>query len=122
MTDTEDIKEQYQKGRRTEAAASEMTTLRDDIVAELKEIDDGKRKTLAIRDESLAALFNALDDHDDELATVLDDLGEVAGREASDQTKSELLRLAARVGLQTAAEDAWSELLEAKKERAVENA
>jgi hypothetical protein len=122
MTDTEDYKEQYQKGRRTDAAADEMTTLRDDIIAELAEIDDGKRKTLAIRDESLAALFNALEEHEDELASVLEDLGDAAGREASDQTKSELLRLAARVGLQTAAEETWSELLEAKKERAVENA
>jgi elongation factor P--beta-lysine ligase len=122
MTDADEFKDQYQKGRRTDAAAEEMSTLREDIVAELKEIDGGKRKTLAIRDESLAALFNALDEHDEEMASVLEDLGDAAGRDASDHTKSELLRLAARVGLQTAAEDTWDELLEAKKERAVDSA
>lgn len=122
MTDADEFKDQYQKGRRTDAAAEEMSTLREDIVAELKEIDGGKRKTLAIRDESLAALFNALDEHDEEMASALEDLGDAAGRDASDHTKSELLRLAARVGLQTAAEDTWDELLEAKKERAVDSA
>ena len=124
MTDDEleDLKAQTQKGRRTDAAADEQRDLYEDIMAELEAIESGDRKTLAIRDESLAALFGALEGRPDEMQSTLNDLAEAAGRDSSDGTKSELLRLAARVGLQTAAGEQWDELLEAKRERAVEQA
>jgi ABC-type transporter Mla subunit MlaD len=126
MSDEEDIEElkaQTQKGRRTDAAANEhQGELSEDIQEQLQAIDSGDRKTLAIRDESLAALFGALVERDDDLDAAVEKLADAAGREVDDSTKSELLRLAARVGLQEAAPELWDELLEAKKARAVERA
>jgi len=88
----------------------------------LEAIDAGERKTLAIRDESLAALFGALVERDDDLDEAVETLAEAADRDVDDATKSELLRLAARVGLQEATPELWEQLLEAKKARAVEQA
>ncbi|MHC3382167.1 hypothetical protein [Haloarcula sp. H-GB5] len=121
--DIEELKAQTQKGRRTDAAANEQQgELSEDIQEQLEAIDDGDRKTLAIRDESLAALFGALVERDDDLDAAVETLADAAGRDVDDSTKSELLRLAARVGLQEAAPELWDELLEAKKARAVEQA
>lgn len=118
----EDLKAQTQKGKRTDAAADEQSDLYEDIMEQLEAIESGDRKTLAIRDESLAALFGALEDREGEMEATVEALAKAAGKDAGDYTKSELLRLAARVGLQTAASDQWNELLEAKRERAVEQA
>jgi len=121
--DIEELKEQTQKGRRTDAAADEQPSeLYEDIQSELEAIDGGERKTLAIRDESLAALFGALVERDDDLDDAVETLAKAADRDVDDATKSELLRLAARVGLQEATPELWDELLEAKKARAVEQA
>lgn len=119
----EALKEQTQKGRRTDAAADEQPAkLSEDIMAELKAIDNGDRKTLAIRDESLAALFGALVERESDLDDAVNQLADAAGRDPDTATKSELLRLAARVGLQNATPELWEQVLEAKKERAVEQA
>lgn len=119
----EALKEQTQKGRRTDAAADEQPAeLSEDIMAELEAIDNGDRKTLAIRDESLAALFGALVDRESDLDDAVNQLADAAGRDADTATKSELLRLAARVGLQSATPELWEQVLEAKKARAVEQA
>ena len=121
--DIEALKEQTQKGRRTGAAADEKPDeLYEDIQTQLEAIDSGERKTLAIRDESLAALFGALVEREDDLDEAVATLADAAGRDVDDATKSELLRLAARVGLQEATPELWDELLEAKKARAVEQA
>lgn len=121
--DIEALKEQTQKGRRTDAAADEQPSeLNEDIQAQLEAIDAGDRKTLAIRDESLAALFGALVERDDDLNHAVEVLAQAADRDVDDATKSELLRLTARVGLQEATPELWDELLEAKKARAVEQA
>lgn len=121
--DIEDLKAQTQKGRRTDAAADEQPDpLVDDIQAKLEAIDNGERKTLAIRDESLAALFGALVEREDDLDDAVETLADAADRDVDDASKSELLRLAARVGLQEATPELWDELLEAKKARAVEQA
>ena len=121
--DLEELKNTTSKGKRTGAAAEEQTgELYEDIMEKLDAIDEGERKTLAIRDESLSALFGALEERPDEMTGVLTQLAEAAGKDPNGETKSELLRLAARVGLQEAAGDSWDELLEAKRERAVKQA
>jgi hypothetical protein len=121
--DIEELKAQTQKGRRTDAAADEqLGELYEDIQGELEAIDAGDRKTLAIRDESLAALFGALVEREDDLDEAVETLADAADREVDDATKSELLRLAARIGLQEATPELWEQLLEAKKARAVEQA
>lgn len=120
--DIQELKAKTQKGRRTDAAAAQQRDLYEDIMDELAAIEDGQRKTLAIRDESLSALFGALEERPDEMQAVLEQLADAAGKDSADETKSELLRLAARVGLQAAVGETWDELLEAKRERAVKNA
>lgn len=121
--DLEELKNRTSKGKRTGAAAEDQQgDLSENIVDRLAAIENGERKTLAIRDESLSALFGALEERPDKMGTVLDDLADAAGKEVSDPTKSDLTRLAARVGLQTAAPEVWKELLDAKRERAVEQA
>lgn len=121
--DLEELKNKTSKGKRTGAAAEEQHgDLYEDIIEKLEAIDEGERKTLAIRDESLSALFSALEDRPDEMTGVLEQLAQAAGKDPGGENKSELLRLAARVGLQEAAGDSWEELLEAKRERAVKQA
>jgi len=116
--DLEELKEQTQAGSRVSAAAEKESNrdLQNRIVDELEAIDNGERKTLAIRDESLSALFSALEDDQDDMERVLEQLATELDRDVEDSTRSELLRLAARVGLQEAAPEAWDELLEARKE------
>lgn len=119
----EELKSQTTKGKRTGAAAQEQQgDLSEDIIERLAAIEDGDRKTLAIRDESLSALFGALEERPEEMEAVIDELSEAAGKDVSDPSKSDLTRLAVRVGLQTAVPEVWDELLDAKRERAVEQA
>jgi hypothetical protein len=116
--DIESLKEETQKGSRT-ANAEMQTELFEDILEQLIAIDQGESKTIAIRDKSLSALFTAVEERDsDEMEQMLHDLADAAGKEPGNATKSELLRLAARVGLQTAAPDAYDELVKATRERA----
>jgi hypothetical protein len=116
--DLEQLKEQTTAGTRVAAAAADESNrdLRNRIVDELEAISDGERKTLAIRDESLSALFSALEGNQEDMEQVLEQLATELDRDVEDSTRSELLRLAARVGLQEAAPEAWDELLEARKE------
>jgi uncharacterized protein YpuA (DUF1002 family) len=116
--DIEELKEQTQAGSRVTAAAEQESKqpLRKLVIDELEAIDSGERKTLAIRDESLSALFNALENDPDEMQRVLEALAKELDRDVDDTNKSELLRLAARVGLQEVVPEAWDEVLEARKE------
>jgi ribosomal protein L10 len=117
----EEMKQETQKGNRFENA-EQNRNLNEDILAELEAIENGEGKTIAIRDESLSALFGALEDRNEELATALDALADEAGKDADSKTKSEVLRLAARVGLQTATPELWDAVLEARREQAAKNA
>jgi len=120
--DREELKQMTQRGPRTTNAERERD-LSEDILDRLEEIEAGESKTIAIRDKSLSALFGALDERDtDEMGAVLEALAEAAEKDANSNTMSELLRLSARVGLQTAAPDVWDELLEARRQRAEKNA
>jgi len=126
MTDDEELKElreSSQMGKRTDAAAEEQPNkLHEDIVEELRAIDESGKKTIAVRDESLTALLGALDDRDDDREDAVDQLADALGRDPEKATKSELVRLSVRVGLQEAAPELWEEVLEAKKLRAVDQA
>lgn len=125
MTDDEleQLRQDTTKSKRTDAAAEQQQNeLYEDIVDELRAIDESGQKTVAVRDESLTALLSALDERDDDLEDAVDQLAEVAGRDVDSATKSELVRLAVRVGLQEATPELWDEVLEAKKARAVDQA
>jgi len=121
-SEREELKEMTQRGSRSTNAERERD-LSEDVLDRLQAIEGGDSKTIAIRDESLSALFGALDEREtDEMAEVLESLADAAGKDASSDTMSELLRLSARVGLQTAAPEVWDELLEARGKRAKKNA
>jgi len=125
MNDDElkELKEETTMGKRTDAAAEgQPAELHEDIVEELRAIDQSGKKTIAVRDESLTALLGALDDRDDDREDAVNQLAAAAGRDGEEATKSALVRLGVRVGLQEAAPELWDEVLEAKKARAVDKA
>lgn len=111
MTGTDDeleeLREQTDVGTRAESetASGEASDLEDAIVTLLSEVENGDvSKTLSVRDEQLAALIRGLEETEN-----LDDIGqslkENLGRDgdADGTDRSELLRLAVRLGLQEAA-------------------
>lgn len=111
MTDTDKelkkLQEQTDPGTRAQSATpgEERTDLEDAMVALLADVEDGEvSKTLSVRDARLTALVRALEETGD-LDDVGDALCEELGREANaDGTdRSEMLRLAVRLGLQEAA-------------------
>ena len=111
MTETdkelEELREQTDVGTRAESetAGDETSDLEDAIVTLLSEVENGDvSKTLSVRDEQLAALIRGLEETEN-----LDDIGhslqENLGRDgdADGTDRSEILRLAVRLGLQEAA-------------------
>jgi hypothetical protein len=111
MTDSDEELEQLRQetdvGTRaqSETPSEESTDLEDAVVALLTDVEEGEvAKTLSVRDARLTALVRALEETDG-----LDDVGaalrEELGREADGggTDRSEILRLAVRLGLQEAA-------------------
>lgn len=110
MTDDEELeqlREDTELGTRAEDSTlgEETTNLEDAMVALLADVEAGEiSKTLSVRDERLTALVRALEE-----TGGLDDVGEALqkelGREGDpDGTdRSEMIRLAVRLGLQEAA-------------------
>jgi len=103
----EELREQTDVGTRAEAETTndETSELEDAIVTLLGEVESGDvSKTLSVRDEQLAALIRGLEETDS-LADVGTPLKEELGRDDDKDVtdRSELLRLAVRLGLQQAA-------------------
>lgn len=111
MTDTDDeLEELRQKtdvGTRAQSVTSEKesTDLETAIITLLSEVEDGQvSKTLSVRDARLAALVRALEETDD-----LPDVGAALQKELGRETdideidRSEVLRLAVRLGIEQAA-------------------
>jgi hypothetical protein len=111
MTDTdeelEQLREQTDVGTRAQSSTpgEESADLEDAMVALLAEVEGGEvSKTLSVRDERLTALVRALEETgglDDVGAALRNELGREA--DADDVDRSEMLRLAVRLGLQEAA-------------------
>lgn len=126
MTDDSDpeldaLRRQTSHGDRLDEAAREddRRSLREDIVEELEAIDSGDRqKTVSVWDGDLAAFVAALDqeanaDHRDAIGRAL---REALGREDDpddDVDRSEVLRLALRLGFAEAAPEYLDTLREA---------
>lgn len=103
----EQLREDTELGTRAEYSTSgeETSNLEDTMVALLAEVEAGEvSKTLSVRDERLTALVRALEETGG-LDDVGEDLREELGREgdAVGTDRSEMLRLAVRLGLQEAA-------------------
>lgn len=121
MTDDEELAELREKTDRSsrldeDAGADELGAFRDRVLAELEAIDAGERqKTLSVWDGPLAAFVAALEDTEDleAVGTALQaELDLETDAEALD--RSEVLRLALRLGFR----EASPEHLEAAREAA----
>jgi hypothetical protein len=126
MTDEElqQLREQTDKSDRLDEAAESTETqdLQETIERHLEDIEDGDRqKTLSVWDGGLAALFAALEEteHEDDLAVVVESLREAFEIEDdSAPDRSEVLRLAVRLGLREAAPEYTNALREAVRNHA----
>ncbi|NHX42010.1 MULTISPECIES: hypothetical protein [Haloarcula] len=107
--DLDQLREATDHGDRLDEAAGAdvYEDLRESMVEYLEEIDDGGRqKTVSVWDGDIAALMAALEDHPEHLQAYGEALREeldLGGTEPPD--RSEVLRLALRLGLREAAPD-----------------
>jgi len=123
-----DLEELRQQTQRTDRLDQSTTVDDDDIVEDLVDalaaIESGEQaKTFAARDESVTALLTMLADREDELADVGTSLQEALGRDVDPEAldRSELVRLAVRLGLREAAPEYLELLADASAEHARRN-
>ncbi|WP_306055555.1 hypothetical protein [Natronococcus wangiae] len=122
--DLEELREKTERGDRTdEDKTSSDQDFVDELVEALDAVDRGDRpKTIAVRDQPIAALLAALDESDERMQDVGQSLEESLGRDPSDEfDRSEIVRLAFRVGLETAAPERMDQLSDAIGEYAKQN-
>lgn len=127
MTDADDelaeLREQTDVGTRAQSLGDdgEMDVLEDAVVALLAAVESGEvSKTLSVRDDRLAALIHALEETD-ELDAVGDALCDELDVESDDGAdRSEVLRLAIRVGLREAVPDVIETARDASARHAAE--
>ncbi|MDL0119142.1 hypothetical protein PNQ29_05255 [Halobacterium salinarum] len=124
MSDEDDeiaeLRAQSERGSRLEEDDSGAVDLVDDIIDALDAIENGdQRKTIALRDQSAAALLTALMENPERSKQVGDELREALDRDVDDEyDRSEIVRLALRVGLQHASPDVVEDLQAAHQEHA----
>jgi hypothetical protein len=117
----EALREQTSQGDRLDEASKEVTTQAfvDDIVTELEAISDGEQqKTVSVWDGPMAAFVRALEDNPEQLDAVGRALQERLDVAESDVDRSVVLRLALRLGFQTAAPDQFDAVRDAVQEQA----
>jgi hypothetical protein len=91
----------------------------DDIVAELEAIDNGdKQKTVSVWDGHLAAFVRALEANPDRLESVGANLQQRLDIDSDTVDRSEILRLALRIGFTEAAPDEFDAVRDAVGEHA----
>lgn len=121
------LRRQTSHGDRLDEAPREddRRDLQASIREELAAIDSGDRqKTVSVWDGDLAAFLAALDDHPDHRDAVGRALREALGREVEDDAavdRSEVLRLALRLGLAEAAPEYVDTLREAVADHATDS-
>lgn len=115
------LREQTSHGDRIDEAAAkeEKRELVEDIIAELEAIDAGEQqKTISVWDGHLAAFIRALESNSDRM----DDVGHALQRQLdldeSDVDRSNILRLALRLGFQEAAPHEFEAVREAARKQA----
>jgi hypothetical protein len=115
------LREQTSHGDRIEEAAAEDTKrdLVKDILDELEAIDAGdKQKTISVWDGPLAAFIRALEEDSERLAEVGHALQRQLDTGESDVNRSEILRLALRLGFREAAPKEFEAVREAARKQA----
>jgi hypothetical protein len=102
------------------AEAGNREDLRESITEYLDEIDDSDRqKTVSVWDGEIAALLAALEDHPEDRARVGDSLREALELDTDEEVdRSDVIRLALRLGLREAAPEEMQTVREAVQDRA----
>lgn len=125
MTEDDDdlaaLREQTSHGDRIEEAAAEdaKRDLVEDILDELEAIDAGdKQKTISVWDGYIAAFIRALEENPDHLETVGHALQHQLDVKNGDIDRSEIFRLALRLGFQEAAPTEFEAVREAVRKQA----
>lgn len=119
--DLEDLKRQTEQGDRIDTAASkeDQQVFVDEIIAELEAIEQGeKQKTVSLWDGHLAAFVRALEENPDRMEIVGHSLQNSLDIDEDDVDRSEILRLALRLGFRQAAPDQFEAIREAAREQA----
>jgi hypothetical protein len=109
-TDLAHLREATDHGDRLEKATEEVdrAEFQESVTEYLAEIEDGDRqKTVSVWDGEIAALLSALEDHPEEMTRVGNALRETLDSDTDTDTdddvgRSEIIRLALRVGLREA--------------------
>jgi hypothetical protein len=117
----EALREQTSHGDRIDEAAGEEEKREfvADIVAELEEIDRGdQQKTVSVWDGHLAALIRALESNPEQMEDVGHALQQRLDVDEGEADRSEILRLALRLGLEEAAPEVVEALRDAVREQA----
>lgn len=100
-------------------AAEQRQALVDAIVAELEAIErEGQQKTVSVWDGPLAAFIRALEENPDRLEDVGHALQRELNLEEGDVDRSEVLRMALRLGFKQAAPDTFEAVREAARTQA----
>lgn len=117
----EELKAQTSQGDRIDQEADQdrQHQLVDAFVDEMEAIDAGdQQKTVSLWDGNLAAFVRGLEANPEELQAVGHSLQRRFDIDESDVDRSEVLRLALRLGLQEAAPDQFEVLREAARKHA----
>lgn len=115
------LREQTSQGDRIDQAASaeQKQVLVEAIVEELEAIDAGEQqKTLSVWDGALAAFIRALEDNPDQMEAVGHSLQQRLGTDTAEIDRSEVLRLALRLGFQEAAPEEFDAVRDAVQKHA----
>ena len=125
--DLEELRQQTQRTDRlaeSTAGGDEDDDLVEDLVDALAAIDSGEQaKTFAARDESVTALLTTLADREEDLEAVGTSLQGALGRDVDRDAldRSEIVRLAVRLGLREAAPEYLDLLADASAKHARRN-
>lgn len=115
------LREQTSHGDRIDEAAAEdaKQALVEDIVTELEAIDAGEQqKTVSVWDGHLAAFVRALESNPDRMDNVGHALQRQLNLEETDVDRSDILRLALRLGFREAAPEEFEAVREAARKQA----
>ena len=115
------LRKQTSQGDRIDQAASaeQKQDLVEAIVEELEAIDAGEQqKTLSVWDGALAAFVRALESNPDQMESVGHSLQQRLGTDTTEIDRSEVLRLALRLGFQEAAPEEFDAVRDAVQKHA----
>jgi hypothetical protein len=121
--DLEELRRNTERGSRLDEPTNISETRVDALVDAFASIDQGDRpKTIALRDQPVAALLTVLSESEEDMQTVGGELQRALGRDPIEEyDRSEIVRLAIRVGLQEAAPEYLEQLGEASGQYARQN-